>query len=141
MLPPAPRLADLDNSELLAIARVPPRAGERAARARELLVARHRNLVLSCVRRFRARPAPADDLIQVGYVGLMKAINNYDPAAGGSRLATSASITCPCVNSARSRTGHASSITSRIRSREENPATTGSAPSSLSTDNDPNCAS
>jgi RNA polymerase sigma-B factor len=87
VLLPARRLAELDNSELLAIAQSPPRAGERAAAARELLVARHRNLVLSCVRRFRTRSAPADDLIQVGYVGLMKAINNYDPAAGTSLAA------------------------------------------------------
>jgi RNA polymerase sigma-B factor len=84
---PARRLAELDNSELLAIAQSPPRAGERAAAARELLVARHRNLVLSCVRRFRTKAGPADDLIQVGYVGLMKAINNYDPAAGTSLAA------------------------------------------------------
>ncbi|MDQ2874699.1 MAG: sigma-70 family RNA polymerase sigma factor [Actinomycetota bacterium] len=87
VLLPAARLAELDNSELLAIAQSPPRAGERAAAARELLVLRHRNLVLSCVWRFRTRSGPADDLIQVGYVGLMKAINNYDPAAGTSLAA------------------------------------------------------
>ena len=49
-----------------------------------MLVDRHRNLVRACVRRFRSSPGSADDLIQVGYIGLMKAINNYDPAAGGS---------------------------------------------------------
>ena len=87
VLLPARRLDELENSELLAIAQAPPRAGERAVAARELLVARHRNLVLSCVRRFRTRTGPADDLIQVGYVGLMKAINNYDPAAGSSLAA------------------------------------------------------
>jgi RNA polymerase sigma-B factor len=87
VLLPARRLAELDNSELLAIAQSLPRAGERACAARELLVIRHRNLVLSCVRRFRSGSGPADDLIQVGYVGLMKAINNYDPAAGTSLAA------------------------------------------------------
>jgi RNA polymerase sigma-B factor len=95
LAPPAPALvllpprdlAELDNAALLAIAQAPPRAGARAVAARELLVARHRGLVLSCVRRFRNRPGPADDLIQVGYVGLMKAINNYDPAAGSSLAA------------------------------------------------------
>ena len=87
VLLPARRLDELENSELLAIAQAPPRTGERAVAARELLVARHRNLVLSCVRRFRTRTGPADDLIQVGYVGLMKAINNYDPAAGSSLAA------------------------------------------------------
>jgi DNA-directed RNA polymerase specialized sigma subunit len=50
-------------------------------------VVRHRNLVLSCVRRFRTRAGPADDLIQVGYVGLMKAISRRGQQPGGVRAA------------------------------------------------------
>ena len=50
--------------------------------ARELLVARHRRLVFSCVQRYRGSPEPAEDLVQVGYLGLMSAITRYDPAAG-----------------------------------------------------------
>ncbi len=36
----------------------------------------------SCARRFQNSPEPYEDLLQVGYVGLIKAINNYDPEAG-----------------------------------------------------------
>jgi RNA polymerase sigma-B factor len=39
-------------------------------------------------------PEPAEDLMQVGYVGLLKAIGNFDPAAGAS-LATYAQ---PCIS-------------------------------------------
>jgi hypothetical protein len=57
-----------------------------------------------------------------------------------NRFATSASMTCPCVNTDRSSTGHSPSITSRIFSRKLNPATTGNAPNSFCTDGNPNCA-
>jgi RNA polymerase sigma-B factor len=77
-------LAGLDDGELLAIARSLPQAGGRAAAARELLVIRHRGLVAACVARYRRSPEQAEDLMQVGYVGLMKAISNFDPALGGT---------------------------------------------------------
>jgi RNA polymerase sigma-B factor len=80
-------LAGLEDGELLAIARSLPRGGECAAAARELLVIRHRGLVRGCVARYRRSPEQDQDLMQVGYVGLMKAINNFDPAAGGSLAA------------------------------------------------------
>src|SRR6516162_6723518 len=75
-------LAQLDDRELLRIVRLLPRASGRRAAACELLVSRHRNLVRSCVRRYQNSPEPAEDLMQVGYVGLLKAINNFDPAVG-----------------------------------------------------------
>ena len=53
----------------------------------ELLVVRYRYLVRSCVQRYNRGPEPAEDLLQVGYVGLVAAINNFDPAVGCS-LAT-----------------------------------------------------
>jgi RNA polymerase sigma-B factor len=84
---PRRQLAELGTAELLAIAQGAPRGSGRAEAAREVLVLRHRSLVLSCVHRFRAGPGAADDLVQVGYEGLMKAINSYDPAAGGSLAA------------------------------------------------------
>jgi hypothetical protein len=49
------------------------------------------------------------------------------------RLATSASITCPWVTRATSRTGQARSTIPARSSRRQNSATTGSAPSSFST--------
>jgi RNA polymerase sigma-B factor len=84
---PRSHLAGLDNRALLAIAQSPPRGSERATAARELLVTRHRNLVRSCVARYRRSPEQDEDLMQAGYVGLMKAINNFDPAVGDSLAA------------------------------------------------------
>jgi RNA polymerase sigma-B factor len=77
-------LAGLDDGGLLAIAQSPPEGCERAAAAaREVLVIRHRGLVRACVARYRRSPEQAEELMQVAYVGLMKAINNFDPAVGG----------------------------------------------------------
>jgi len=39
-------------------------------------------MVAACARQYRGSPEPAEDLMQVGYVGLLKAINNFDPAYG-----------------------------------------------------------
>ena len=91
--PPAPAdwtrggLAELDDRELLGIAGSLPRFGQRRMAACELLVVRYRYLVRSCVQRYNRGPEPAEDLLQVGYVGLVAAINNFDPAVGCS-LAT-----------------------------------------------------
>jgi RNA polymerase sigma-B factor len=86
-------LAGLDDRELLDVVRLSPRASERRAAACELLVTRYQGLVRSCVRPYLRSPEPVEDLMQVGYVGLLKAINNFDPAAGAS-LATYAR---PCI--------------------------------------------
>ncbi len=80
-------LAELDDRELLGIAGPLPRLGQRPMAACELLVVRYRYLVRSCVQRYSRGPEPAEDLLQVGYVGLVAAINNFDPAVGCS-LAT-----------------------------------------------------
>ena len=91
--PPAPagwtrqELAELDDRELLGIAGSLPRFGQRRMAACELLVVRYRYLVRSCVQRYNRGTEPAEDLLQVGYVGLVAAINNFDPAVGCS-LAT-----------------------------------------------------
>jgi RNA polymerase sigma-B factor len=87
-------LAGLDDQALLGIVRLLPQASERRMAACELLVTRYKGLVWSCVRRYRGSPEQADDLAQVGYVGLMKAINNFDPALCRS-LATYAQ---PCIS-------------------------------------------
>ena len=91
--PPVPagwtrqELAELDDRELLGIAGSLPRIGQRRMAACELLVVRYRDLVWSCVQRYNRGPESAEDLLQVGYVGLVAAINNFDPAVGCS-LAT-----------------------------------------------------
>jgi len=86
-------LAGLDDRALLDIVRLSPQASQRRAAACELLVSRHQGLVRSCVRPYLGSTEPAEDLMQVGYVGLLKAISNFDPAAGAS-LATYAR---PCI--------------------------------------------
>src|ERR1700689_324564 len=86
-------LAGLDDRALLGIAGSLPPGSERRAVACELLVSRYRWLVRSCVRPYLRSPEPAEDLMQVGYVGLLKAIGNFDPAIGGT-LATYAR---PCI--------------------------------------------
>jgi RNA polymerase sigma-B factor len=85
-------LTGLDDLQLLEIFRSLPPSSERRAAACEVLVSRYRGLVWSCVRRFRLSAEPVEDLMQVGYVGLVKAISKFDPAVGGS-LAAYAQVT------------------------------------------------
>jgi RNA polymerase sigma-B factor len=96
--PPGPMLSGdlsgLDDQALLGIVRLLPRASERRVAACEILVTRYQGLVWSCVRRYVHSPQLAEDLAQVGYVGLLKAINNFDPAICRS-LATYAQ---PCIS-------------------------------------------
>ena len=87
-------LAGLADAELLRMVRGAPLGSAARAGACEVLVARHRNLVRSCVARYKRSPEPAEDLMQVGYVGLLKAINNFDPDVGGSLAAYAQ----PCIS-------------------------------------------
>ena len=48
-------------------------------KARQLLIEGNLRLVLSVIQRFDKRGENPDDLFQVGCIGLMKAINNFDP--------------------------------------------------------------
>ena len=98
LVPDAPagfrkELSELEDGELLALVGSLPRSSETRAAALDLLVARYRNLVRSCVQRYARSSVPIEDLMQVGYVGLLKAINNFDLALGFS-LATYAT---PCI--------------------------------------------
>jgi RNA polymerase sigma-B factor len=86
-------LAGLENRELLGLLRSLPRASERRSAACELLVSRHRSLVWSCVQQYGRGPEPAEDLMQVGYIGLLKAMNNFNPAFGSSLAAYAQ----PCI--------------------------------------------
>ncbi len=87
-------LKELSDDELLASVRTLPRDNELRAAACEVLVDRYGKLVRSCVRQYRGSPEPTEDLMQVGYVGLLKAINNYDPDVGTSLSAYAQ----PCVS-------------------------------------------
>ena len=69
-----PRLSSEEISELLLKAR----AGDSAAR--EKLINGNLRLVLSVIQKFMGRGENADDLFQVGCIGLIKAIDNFDPS-------------------------------------------------------------
>lgn len=60
-------------------------AGDKSAR--EELIAGNLRLVLSVIQRFNNRGENADDLFQVGCIGLIKAIDNFD-LSQGVRLST-----------------------------------------------------
>jgi RNA polymerase sigma-B factor len=77
-----PELAEFNDRELLGLVGSLPRRSERRIAACELLVSRYQYLVRSCVQPYRGSPEPIEDLMQVGYVGLVAAINNFDLAFG-----------------------------------------------------------
>src|SRR6266704_5123417 len=87
-------LKELSDNALLAKIRALPRDSELRAIACEIVVDRYQKLVRSCVRQYRGSPEPTEDLMQVGYVGLLKAINNYDPEVGDSLSAYAQ----PCIS-------------------------------------------
>ena len=71
-----------------------PRESTLRDAACEILVARFQSLVRSCAQRYRDSPESQDELMQVGYVGLLKAINNFDPSVGGNLAA----YALPCIS-------------------------------------------
>jgi len=54
----------------------------RDRRLRDELIAEHQGLVRYCAKRFAGRGEPLDDLIQVAQLGLIKALERYDPEHG-----------------------------------------------------------
>lgn len=69
-----PVLSERQKTELLRAAR----AGNAAARQK--MIQGNLRLVLSVVQKFAGRGENLDDLFQVGCIGLIKAIDNFDPA-------------------------------------------------------------
>lgn len=69
------KLPVLSNEEMRELLRA-MRAGDK--KARNQLVQGNLRLVLSVIQRFNNRGEPVDDLFQVGCIGLMKAIDNFD---------------------------------------------------------------
>ena len=70
------RLKTLTQVEMDTLLR---RAKEGDQRAREALIEGNLRLVLSVIQRFEKRGECPDDLFQVGCIGLIKAISNFDP--------------------------------------------------------------
>jgi RNA polymerase sigma-B factor len=87
-------LSMLEDAELLRIVRTRPHGDGLRSGACETLIGRYQRLVRHCVRQYQGSPESVEELMQVGYVGLLKAINNFDPDIGGSLAAYAQ----PCVN-------------------------------------------
>ncbi|MER7209034.1 SigB/SigF/SigG family RNA polymerase sigma factor [Streptosporangium sp. NPDC000239] len=75
-------ITEMTAEDLLAEMALPEVSGYRAERLRERLVEMHRPLAMEIARRYRYRGEPLEDLLQAAYVGLMKAINGFDPTLG-----------------------------------------------------------
>ena len=52
------------------------------ASVRNALIADHRWIAMHCARRFARRGEPLDDLVQVAQLGLLKAVERFDPSYG-----------------------------------------------------------
>jgi RNA polymerase sigma-B factor len=89
-----PDLEALSDADLLTVIQSLPYDDGRRDAACEVLVSRYQPLVRSCVLRYRNSTEPHEELMQVGYVGLLKAINNFDVSLGSSL----AGYAQPCVS-------------------------------------------
>src|ERR1700735_3827103 len=87
-------LCGLEDRDLLRMVHTLPREADLRSRACETRIGRYHKLFRSCVRQYQSSPESAEELMQVGYVGLIKAINNFDPDIGGSLPAYAQ----PCVS-------------------------------------------
>jgi RNA polymerase sigma-B factor len=68
--------------ELIAVLATTPTDDPAHRRARDELVTLHLPLVQFLARRFRDRGEPLEDLVQVGTIGLIKAVDRFDPGRG-----------------------------------------------------------
>jgi RNA polymerase sigma-B factor len=83
----------MSDPELVKLVQSLPRGSDERNVACEKLVSRYESLVRFCAQRYRHSAESPEELMQVGYVGLLKAINNFDPELG-SNLASYAQ---PCI--------------------------------------------
>jgi len=86
--------SEFSDAELVALVQTLPEGNAQREGACEALVARYQPVIRSCVRRYRGPRDLDDELMQVGYLGLMKAISNFDPEIGSSLPA----YVRPCVS-------------------------------------------
>jgi RNA polymerase sigma-B factor len=70
------------SAELFAVLTDPRAASSARATARDELIVLHQPLVEHCARRFRNRGEPLEDLLQVGAIGLLKAVDRFDAERG-----------------------------------------------------------
>src|SRR5215471_1772682 len=82
------------DEDLIGLVQSLPYGSPRRAAAYEELVRRYDFVVKTCVRRYRDSPESVEDLMQVGYLGLLKAISKFDPELGPNLTAYAQ----PCVS-------------------------------------------
>ncbi|MBE6987729.1 MAG: RNA polymerase sporulation sigma factor SigG [Ruminococcaceae bacterium] len=73
------KLAVLKNDETMKLL-IKAKSGDK--KARDELVAGNLKLVLAVLQKFTGRGESSDDLFQIGCIGLIKAIDNFDPIHG-----------------------------------------------------------
>ncbi len=91
--PPAHTEDPSDQALVRLVQSLPRQSLERDAACQQL-VSRYQSLVRHCAMRYRQSPESQEELMQVGYVGLLKAINNFDPAVGRNLAAYAQ----PCIS-------------------------------------------
>jgi RNA polymerase sigma-B factor len=82
-----PRPGEPSDAALVRLMRRLPRSSRERAAACDQLIGRYQPLVRSCAQRYWQSPESQEELMQVGYVGLLKAINHFDPAVGSNLAA------------------------------------------------------
>jgi RNA polymerase sigma-B factor len=85
--PPTPDSSDRETEELLSRLRDMPADDPRYELLRGQVVARHMALARRIARHYANRGEPVEDLEQAALVGLVKAINGFDPLIGRDFLA------------------------------------------------------
>jgi RNA polymerase sigma-B factor len=75
-------LEELTDDDLLECCRKYPRDAPERGAACDVLVRRYTPLVRACAHQYANSPEPVEDRMQAGFVGLLKAINYYDPSFG-----------------------------------------------------------
>lgn len=89
-----PALASVPDTDLIAtVQHNPPASPARDAACTEL-IRRYQHLVHAAARHYRNTPEPGEELLQSGYLGLLKAINNYNPDLGPDLAAYAR----PCIS-------------------------------------------
>jgi len=81
------------DEALIGLVQSLPYGNPQRAAAYEELIRRYDYVVKACVRRYRDSPESMEDLMQVGYLGLLKAISKFDPELGPNLTAYAQ----PCV--------------------------------------------
>ena len=71
-----------DDADLIRLVQARPAGDTERETASEELIRRYRSLVHSCALRYAPNQEVQEDLVQAGYLGLLSAVNNFNPDIG-----------------------------------------------------------